>query len=261
MTYVGLRATGSTIFKKFTTVNAAGVPFTLAGAPVVSVYKNQGVAESTAGVTLTVDFDGVAGLNHVEIDTSAGPAFYSADSDFDVVITTGAVDGSSVVGYTVFSFSLAHNPRGVLAAGTAQGGDTSEITLAAGESATDDIFVGGAAEIVAGTGAGQTPRIITSYNGTTKVATVEPNWVITPDATSVYRVLAVPPSAGLEEEVLQALTTYDAADNSAVAQVTTDVQADIAGLNDFDPATQHVLSDIRRVEGQDFNSNKPFDVP
>ena len=73
----------------------------------------------------------------------------------------------------------------VITAGTAQAGTANTITLAAGESATDDIFQGDRVIIVAGTGI-EEHGIITVYNGTTKVATMSQNWVITPDATSEY---------------------------------------------------------------------------
>lgn len=95
------------------------------------------------------------------------------------------------------SHPLAYDPRGVLAADTAQTGTASSITLAASESSTNDLFVGGVVEIIDGTGVGQAPRVISNYVGSTKVATVDPDWVITPAADSVYRIYSVPPSAGL----------------------------------------------------------------
>lgn len=70
---------------------------------------------------------------------------------------------------------------------TAQGGAAGSITLESGASATDDYYNGRWLEIVAGTGSGQTGRFITDYNGTTKVASVDPNWGTSPDATSIYR--------------------------------------------------------------------------
>lgn len=90
---------------KFTTHTAAGVPITLAGSPVVSVYTSADTGQSVAGVTLTVDFDAVTGLHNVNIDLSAD-VFYATGADYDVVITTGTVDGVSVVGYVVGSFSI-----------------------------------------------------------------------------------------------------------------------------------------------------------
>ena len=73
--------------------------------------------------------------------------------------------------------------------GTAQGGAAGSITLAAGASGSNDTYNGRVLSIVAGTGAGQAPRIITDYVGSTKVASVSPNWVVQPDATSVYLIL------------------------------------------------------------------------
>lgn len=71
--------------------------------------------------------------------------------------------------------------------GTAQAGAAGTITLAAGESATDDFYNGMLVRITSGTGSGQVRRI-TDYVGASKVATVDSNWTTTPDNTSVYRV-------------------------------------------------------------------------
>ena len=99
---------GSTvIYGKFTTYRpSTGAAFTLGGTPALSVYKDNSTTQSTSGVTLTADFDAVTGLNHFAIDTSADGTFYSAGSNFDVVITTGTVDGVSVVGAVVASFTI-----------------------------------------------------------------------------------------------------------------------------------------------------------
>lgn len=72
-------------------------------------------------------------------------------------------------------------------AGTAQAGAAGTLTLAAGASAVTDVYKGMPLELTGGTGSGQR-RVITAYNGTTKVASVYPNWTVTPDATSVYAV-------------------------------------------------------------------------
>jgi hypothetical protein len=98
---------GKTVIVRFNTHKADGTPITLAGTPAISVYKNS-TTESTAGVTLTVDYDSRTGLHHVAIDTSTDGTFYAAGSDFDVVITAGTVDSISVVGTVVGSFSLAN---------------------------------------------------------------------------------------------------------------------------------------------------------
>ncbi len=105
MKYLGEFTAGKTVICRFNTHQVNGNPITLAGIPVVSVYKNN-TTESTAGVTLTVDYDSRTGLHHVAIDTSADGTFYAAGNDFDVVITTGTVDSTSVVGTVVGTFSI-----------------------------------------------------------------------------------------------------------------------------------------------------------
>jgi hypothetical protein len=91
---------------KFTTLRVdTFAPATLAGSPVVSVYKDNNTTETATGVTLTVDFDSRTGLNNVHIDTSAS-AFYTSGSYFHVIITTGTVNSLSVVGWDVGSFSI-----------------------------------------------------------------------------------------------------------------------------------------------------------
>ena len=96
----------ATIDFKFTTRKSTGLPTQLAGSPAVSVYKTNSTMQTTTGVTLTVDFDSITGLNHVRIDTSADGTFYAAGCDFAVVITAGTVDSISVVGETVATFSI-----------------------------------------------------------------------------------------------------------------------------------------------------------
>lgn len=107
MKHLGDFDTSAVIYGKFSTYRpSTGAAYTLGGTPALSVYKNNDVAQSTSGVTLTADFDSVTGLNHFAIDTSADGTFYAAGSFFDVVITTGTVDSVSVVGAVVGSFTL-----------------------------------------------------------------------------------------------------------------------------------------------------------
>ena len=95
----------ATLNFKFSTHKADGTPIALAGTPAISVYKANGTTQSTAGITLSVDFDSVTGLNNVLIDLSAD-AFYAVASDYQVVITTGTVDSVSVVGTVLAHFSI-----------------------------------------------------------------------------------------------------------------------------------------------------------
>lgn len=207
--YLGDFTEDATIDFKFNTTEADGTPITLAGTPVLSVYKANSTTESTAGITLTVDFDSRTGLHHVRIDTSAD-AFYATANDYTVVITTGTVDSVSVVGTAIAKFSIenrfaevdvtkiggdataATNAKngwlGLAITGTAQSGASTTITLASGASATDDFYNKAAVSIISGTGAGQT-RQITDYVGSSKVATVDTAWATNPSTDSVYWII------------------------------------------------------------------------
>jgi hypothetical protein len=74
-----------------------------------------------------------------------------------------------------------------VASGTAQGGSSSTIQLAASENFVDDALNTANVHINGGTGAGQV-RSISDYVGATDTATVSPNWTISPNSTSTYEV-------------------------------------------------------------------------
>lgn len=78
--------------------------------------------------------------------------------------------------------------RTIRETGTAQSGASGTITLQASATSITDAFKRSYIYIISGTGAGQS-REITAYNGTTKVASVTPNWGVNPDNTSVYRIV------------------------------------------------------------------------
>lgn len=94
----------ATLNFNFNTQKGDGTPVSLLGTPSLEVYKNS-TTESTAGITLTVDYDSLTGVNHVVIDLSSD-AFYSPGNDYSVVIAAGTVDGVSVVGKEVACFSI-----------------------------------------------------------------------------------------------------------------------------------------------------------
>jgi len=76
-----------------------------------------------------------------------------------------------------------------IASGTAQAGTTNTITLAAAtvDGDTDSKFVSMPITINGGTAVGDS-RVIVTYNGTSNVATVYPNFSVAPDATSTYEI-------------------------------------------------------------------------
>lgn len=103
--YLGDVALGDTLDTKFTTVSTTGAPTTLAGTPVISAYVGNSLTQITAGITLTVDFDGLTGLHNIRVVASSGNGYATA-SNYQLVITTGTVGGTSVVGYRIAEFSI-----------------------------------------------------------------------------------------------------------------------------------------------------------
>jgi len=119
----------------------------------------------------------------------------------------------------------------VITTGTAQAGTSSSITLASGESATNDIYKHDGLIIVGGTGIGES-AIITAYNGTTKVATVAPTFVITPDATSEYEIVpAIACVHSIGDNVITAAST--ALDFVTEVQSGLASQASVNTIDDF----------------------------
>lgn len=119
MNYLGdYEENHETLSFKFTTKNVSAVPTTLAGIPVVSIYKTNDLVQSIAGVALTVDFDGITGLHNVLIDLSSD-AFYAQGGDYQAVITTGTVNGVSVVGEVIAEFSINNRYQTPISVGSA----------------------------------------------------------------------------------------------------------------------------------------------
>jgi hypothetical protein len=97
-------ALGSTIHRKFSTA-VGGAGTTLSGSPVIAAYPADSTTQITAGITLTVDFDSLTGLNHVAIVASSGNGF-AADTDYALVVTQGTVGGVNVAGTVVAEFGI-----------------------------------------------------------------------------------------------------------------------------------------------------------
>jgi len=130
-------------------------------------------AKITAGETVTAT-SGRANADAVAISGDTGAAD-ALELHYDG--TAGVVPGT-----------------GIGERGTAQAGAAGTITLRSGASSTTDYYVGASVAIVAGTGAGQSSRTISAYNGTTKVATVSEDWVTNPASDSVYEIWQTAPS-------------------------------------------------------------------
>jgi len=124
---------------------------------VVAIIDGPGAGQART----IVQYNGTSKLAHVQRNWEVDP---TASSEYSILAGTTPI--------------RVHD-------GLAQAGAAGSITLAASASATDAIYVGLKIVIQSGTGEDQS-RLISAYNGTSKVASVAPNWTVTPDTTSVY---------------------------------------------------------------------------
>lgn len=134
------------------------------------------------------------GDNTLTLGTGAGSAYNSGDKCYlasdEMFTTQDAAVGTKGEHITVNEPGDTLTIAGVLRdsynatalTGTAQAGAATTITLAAGAPAT---LSGNTITLTGGTGSGQT-RIIASYDGGTRVATVTQEWDTIPDNTSQY---------------------------------------------------------------------------
>lgn len=106
MSYLGDFAAGDVIDFKFTTRAASTGPSTLGGTPSLEVYKSNSTAASTLVPTLTVDFAGRTGLNHVRLPSTGDATFFANGGQFSVAIAAGTVNTQPVIGEVVGRFTL-----------------------------------------------------------------------------------------------------------------------------------------------------------
>ena len=121
----------------------------------------------------------------------------------------------------------------VIELGTAQAGGATSITLASGASDSNTAYSGLFVRTTGGTGGAggsgslnNQARIITAYNGSTKVATVEPAWETNPDSTTTYEVLRPQSVGNSNANIIQwSGTNVPTADTAGYPKVT--VKSDI----------------------------------
>lgn len=232
--YIGDVKSANSVRIKFTSINTSGVPTQLAGTPAISVYKDDSTTQTTTGVTLTVDFDGITGLNQVDIDLT--DAFYTEITDFHVVITTGTVGGSSVVGYVVAHFSIFgrfvdigsinqstdyisvlndvlsdYSSDGVIGPNLGirinaiQASSANTITLDASADATDDVYNNYLVIIFDDDDLTvKESAFITDYVGSTKVATLDHNFgIFTPVSGDTFVIYGFRSSGTVDANVVK----------------------------------------------------------
>jgi hypothetical protein len=185
--------------------------------PVLMVDNaGQGVTGLTLTVTLSKAGAAYASISPTVTERGGGVymvAYTTSHTDTAGALAlrctaTGALPFDAIDQITVDSLTLN--------TGTAQAGTSTSVTLAAGASSVTDYYKGAVVRFVNGTGANQATRVITGYNGTTKVATVARAFATTPDATTVYVVQGEQSpvlSSNLEVQIdqTQALTLTKAA--------------------------------------------------
>jgi hypothetical protein len=137
--------------------------------------------------TVTADGDGIQ-IKQADTNTWIMLHTYNFGAGKGVRLY-GSDDASAPFAYA--HGNIFYNPifAGNHHSGTAQTGSANTITLTAGASSSDSIYVGRQIVITALTGLGQR-RIVSGYNGTTKIATVSQSWSTQPDSTSGYTVYA-----------------------------------------------------------------------
>lgn len=129
--------------------------------------------------TVTVHYRDSAGAlqSQAAVLTGTTPIAYGAS----VLRLEKALKGATTNGNVAVEAQVAERT------GTAQGGDSTSITLDAGASGVDDAYAAMVVRITANTGAGQI-REIYAYTGADKKATINHPWATNPNATSVFRV-------------------------------------------------------------------------
>lgn len=204
--YFGDIPLGDTIDMQECFVQATGAPTTLSGSPVVSAYPDNSITQLTAGITLTVDHDGITGAINTRV-AATGANGYLQGSNYCCKVTTGTVNAVSVVGYPVGSFSIqkrsnsilnagvgAFLPAGIIESGTLQSATaTTAVLRAASTTWANTRPVGFTIAITGGTGVGQS-RPFTGYTESSKTVTVD-TWTTTPDNTSTYIIYPTAPSS------------------------------------------------------------------
>jgi hypothetical protein len=91
------------------------------------------------------------------------------------------------MGFENYTASACAFPELSILSATAQFGSSNTITLNVGADSLSSFYNEMQIEILSGTGSGQT-KTISAYDGSTKIATVDSAWSVTPNSTSVFKI-------------------------------------------------------------------------
>ena len=179
---LGYRRIGDTLTFYVASSLQTGAKSDADSAPTYLVYEEENATQivtSTSMALLDSAESGVDGLYSEQI-TLAESTGYEFQKDYLIYIMATI---SSIASHALYSFRI--GPEGAVDSANAQAGAAGSVTLKSGASATDDLYNGMIVVIIGGTGAGQA-RTVTDYVGSTKVATIEPNWITNPSSSSIY---------------------------------------------------------------------------
>ena len=170
-------------------VNSAGRRIREIGA--YAVESGTAQAGNPHSITLAATasaIDGTYNRNLIILTDNTGVGQTRTIVDYDGTSKIAVIDRdwrTSPDATTTYQITPDNTPL-VVDQGVAQSGTATTIKLRAYASSTNNIYLCNVVAIIAGTGRGQA-RLVGSYDGTSKVATIcGDNWVITPDTTSVY---------------------------------------------------------------------------
>jgi hypothetical protein len=249
---------GETFDVKFTTTEPdTGAPATLAGTPVVSAYVGNSTTQITAGITLSVDFDGVTGLHNVRVVATTGNG-YADGTDVSLVITTGTVDAVSAVGYVIENFTIGRSAANSAVKPVARATYLNDSTIATLSSQTSFTLTAGSADNDAYNGmafiftdvttaAQKGIAFASDYVGSTRTVTLEAGPIFTIATTDLVTIVpaggstSLPPAVNVTQWSGTAVATpsvagvpeVDVTHCAGAAQATIATQASVNTIDDF----------------------------
>lgn len=102
--YIGNFRRDKTVYLWWSSFNADGESVVYSGSPTFAVYKDNDDVQTEVGVSETMSFDSVVGVNLIAVDCSADD-FYTNETEFNVMMQ-GATIATKTVSGIIGSFSL-----------------------------------------------------------------------------------------------------------------------------------------------------------
>lgn len=167
--------------------------------PEAGVILHSGIAQAGSSNTITLDTGANSAddfYNHAKVIISSGTGSeqeriivdYNGTSKVATIAPPWITQPDATSAFEIEPGNChAETGWGTIKVGIIQAATSTTATLDSTASAIDDFYNNELLHIDYGTGEGQV-RVITDYNGTTKVATVHTAWTTTPDTTSEYLV-------------------------------------------------------------------------